>query len=267
MDGRRRRYVPLDINIAFGKLGEKLLTRFGNEGLFIWMLLLPAAKKETPQGTFTYTSEPEAWTKLGAIATSVTLNEFFTFTGQLKKTRRTCVGRVQHVSIRGWEQWNKVWETEAARERSARKRAETTRTVPELSARVISTEGEGEYEGEGEVKTLTPNKDRSAANVREIFTYWQTTRNHPKARLGDDRRRKILARLRDGFDVDELKRAVDGVALDPWEDRGRHDDIGVIFRNGSQVEKFLALHGDVSVLSLEERRERHLASLREKGAA
>lgn len=172
MDGRRRRYVPLDVNVAFGRTGGKLLTKFGNEGLFTWMLLLAAAKKETPQGTFTYTSDPEAWTKLGGIPTAFTLDEFFVFTGQLKKTRRTRTGRVQHVSIRGWEQWNKAWETQVARERSASKRAQITRRIGEEHANDTSTEGEYEGEYEGELKPL-PDKP-AETKPRKRDEVWDT---------------------------------------------------------------------------------------------
>lgn len=139
---------------------------------------------------------------------------------------------------------------------------QNSRTDATPSSRKLLEQSRGEESREEGRTSLSSNG--STANVKTVFDYWKTTRNHPKARLGDERKRKIAARLREGFTVDELKLAVDGVALDPWEDRGRHDDIGVIFRNASQVEKFLGLHGDLTVLTAEERRERHLASLREK---
>ncbi len=80
-----------------------------------------------------------------------------------------------------------------------------------------------------------------ADDVDEVFSYWQTSRSKPRARLTPKRRQKIEARLREGSSVAELKLAIDGVARDPWKDRPLQDDILIIFRNREQVEKFLDL--------------------------
>ncbi len=86
--------------------------------------------------------------------------------------------------------------------------------------------------------------------VVAVFEHWQRARAKPRCRLTRDRERKIRARLRE-YSTAELMLAVDGVANDPWQDRSSHDDIGVVFRNAQQVDKFLALasvpngsHGD-----------------------
>lgn len=137
------------------------------EGLCTWMLLLAAAKREPNQGTFTFTSEPEAWTKLGATANGFTFNEFITWCGRAKKTRRTVSGRVSYVEIIGWQQWNDAWEREADNRRKSRKRAQITpdisRNLSGTSPEVAGTEVEVEYEVE--VKPLaspvvTPKKER-----------------------------------------------------------------------------------------------------------
>lgn len=81
----------------------------------------------------------------------------------------------------------------------------------------------------------------SAADVQRIFDHWKAARGKTRATLTENRRSKIKARLRD-FSADELTRCIDGVALDPWEDRPRHDDLTVVLRNSEQVEKFLSFH-------------------------
>lgn len=118
VDGRRRRYVPLDTLVAFSPFGAKLVEKWGMEGLCAWMLLLAAAKREPVQGTFTYTSEPEAWTKLGAVATSFTFEEFVAFCGRFKQTRKRRSGRVTYVSIPSWEGWNKGYKAQTDSERT-----------------------------------------------------------------------------------------------------------------------------------------------------
>jgi hypothetical protein len=106
-DKRRSRYVPLDVFVAFDEFGSKLIEKWGMEGLCCWMLLLAAAKREVTQGLFTYTSEDEAWSKLGARPDNVSLDEFLRFAGQCKKTKKTRQGRVTYVQIRKWEKWNR----------------------------------------------------------------------------------------------------------------------------------------------------------------
>ncbi len=55
--------------------------------------------------------------------------------------------------------------------------------------------------------------------------------------------------------------AVDGVANDPWQDRSSHDDIGVVFRNAQQVDKFLAMAAPTNGSHGEDlRRSRELAA-------
>jgi uncharacterized phage protein (TIGR02220 family) len=117
-----------------------------------------------------------------------------------------------------------------------------------------------EREKEKEINPSVAN----ATSVKEIFDYWAEKRNKQRSRLTENRRKKIRARLRE-FTSEELKRCIDGVALDPWEDRPRHDDLTIIFRSQEQVEKFLALSDDVSVMSREDRLRRHFDSLKERG--
>ncbi len=91
-----------------------------------------------------------------------------------------------------------------------------------------------------------PKVDRAAVDT--VLGYW-ATELYPKRRpIFDKPRRAIVeARLAD-FTPEQLCRAVDGVALSDWH-MGRdpktegksYRDIGVIFRNAGQVEKFLEL--------------------------
>lgn len=153
-ESKRGRYVPMDVNVAFKSFGSKLEIKWGMEGLCSWMLLLAAAKREPTQGTFTYTSEIEAWTKLGATATKFTFDTFITFCGRNKQTRKTVSGRVSYVEITGWRQWNDEWSRQLDAGRKSRKRRESapdkSRTPPGHSSDAPGTEVEGENEGEVE---------------------------------------------------------------------------------------------------------------------
>lgn len=144
--------MPVDVLVAFSPFGAKLEAKWSMEGLCTWMLLLAAAKREPVQGTFTYTSEVEAWTKLGATATGFTFDEFASFCGRAKQTRKTRSGRITYVEIRGWERWNDDWERQSASQRMTRKRGKSTRTVGERSEHDARTEADTETEGEVEAE-------------------------------------------------------------------------------------------------------------------
>lgn len=85
-----------------------------------------------------------------------------------------------------------------------------------------------------------PPPDKPAATISAIFEHWRTVRGKGRAQLTDNRRRKIQARLK-RFTPDELRAAIDAVALDPWDERHRYDDLTVLLRNDEQVERFLEL--------------------------
>jgi hypothetical protein len=92
---------------------------------------------------------------------------------------------------------------------------------------------------------LQPHEVQTPASpnghVQEIYDYWRTERgktNRRYDRISDARRKKIVARLRE-FTADDLKQAIAAVALDPWAERPRHDDLTIILRSREQVERFL----------------------------
>ncbi len=79
--------------------------------------------------------------------------------------------------------------------------------------------------------------------MRSILSYANTTLGH-KWKLTDGRKSKIRARLREGYTVDQLKAAIDGALLDPWEFRcvNNNDDPLILFRDSTHVDRFLAFH-------------------------
>lgn len=87
--------------------------------------------------------------------------------------------------------------------------------------------------------------------VEEIFNCWKSTLNHPKSILDEKRRKLIIARLKEGFTVEQLKQAIEGIARSEWHmgqnDRHtRYDGLELIFRDAGKVEKFMALAGEAA---------------------
>ena len=86
-------------------------------------------------------------------------------------------------------------------------------------------------------------KESEMSQIREVFTYWQQTFNHPKALLSKDRAGKIRSRLREDYTIPQLKRSIDGCKASPYHmgdnDSGKvYDSIGLIFRSAEKVEDF-----------------------------
>lgn len=83
-----------------------------------------------------------------------------------------------------------------------------------------------------------------AAQVRCVFEFWQEHLNHPKSALDSKRERVITQRLKDGYSVDDLKTAIRGLRLTPYnmgqnDRRQVYDDIELICRDAAHVDRFI----------------------------
>jgi hypothetical protein len=101
---------------------------------------------------------------------------------------------------------------------------------------------------EGSISSKPDGSDAKAAQVREVFEHWRAKLGSPKKKLTGDRDRRIRARLREGFTVEQLKTAVDGVLLDDWlmgrdpKTNGKNwTGVDTIFKSGSKVEYLVEL--------------------------
>jgi hypothetical protein len=81
--------------------------------------------------------------------------------------------------------------------------------------------------------------------ITVVYGLWRTKRNRMRRnydRISPARKRVIAARLKDGYTVEQLERALDGVAVDEarWPERANQDDLTIVFRR-ENVDKFLDL--------------------------
>lgn len=85
-----------------------------------------------------------------------------------------------------------------------------------------------------------PDKNKILnAQAKEIFDHWKTVFGKTdQCKYTDDRKNKILARLRDGYTVDHCKRAIDGCGASEYHRAGNYTSIDLIFRNGGHLERF-----------------------------
>ncbi len=83
-----------------------------------------------------------------------------------------------------------------------------------------------------------------AADVKTVIAHY--VGYHPKAKPGDDEKKKIRARLKDGYSAADLCRAIDGIhksAFHQGENQGnkRYDTLELVVRKSSQVAKFIEI--------------------------
>lgn len=96
--------------------------------------------------------------------------------------------------------------------------------------------------GDRELCEMPPPEQPVADPVRQVFSHWQTEHNHPTAKLDDKRRKRIQARLAQGFSAEELCKAITGARYDTWlmgknPSNKRYDGIDTLLRDAAQVEK------------------------------
>lgn len=84
-------------------------------------------------------------------------------------------------------------------------------------------------------------------DVIDVFEHWRAAMKKTKAvKLDAKRKGKIRARLKDGFTVDDIKKAIDGCASSAFHmgdnPNGRkHDDLELICRDGTKLESFMSM--------------------------
>lgn len=96
------------------------------------------------------------------------------------------------------------------------------------------------------LEPVAQDKSRSTSTSENaVFAHWCQVLEKRGAKFTEERREAVRARLREGYTVEQLKQAIDGCSKTPHNmgqnDRGtRFDDLELICRSGSHVERFIA---------------------------
>lgn len=105
------------------------------------------------------------------------------------------------------------------------------------------------------VKPIVPAKAvTGSVEAQAVFAYWQEKRGYQRAKLDAKRLKAITSRLKDGYSVEDLCKAIDGIARSPHhmgenDRRTMYDDIELICRDGPKVDNFMKLAGAAPGLS------------------
>lgn len=101
-------------------------------------------------------------------------------------------------------------------------------------------------------------EDESVANhaqgaeIVALIERWKAATGHVKSKVSGDRVKAVKARLRDGYSIEQLELAIDGIAAYPFVGTGgqrfgrgkpsqRHDRLGIALGGGEAVERFAVL--------------------------
>lgn len=85
--------------------------------------------------------------------------------------------------------------------------------------------------------------------ARSVFDYWAHARHRALGLNGEGPRQvatprrmsRIRARLKEGYAVAQLKRAIDGVLASEYHLKGGYTDIELICRDQAHVERYMAM--------------------------
>lgn len=77
---------------------------------------------------------------------------------------------------------------------------------------------------------------------QEIFNFWKKTFEKSDRTVFDNRRKtKVIARLKDGYSVDQLKQAITGCASSEYHVENHHIDLELICRDATHTDRFIGL--------------------------
>lgn len=114
------------------------------------------------------------------------------------------------------------------------------------NAKAMRTHSEGNANHKPKTNNHKPvTKDNNmSSDAQRLFEYWQVVMKKEKAKLTSKRKNCILARLREGYSVDQISMAIDGCMSSPYH-MGQNDggtlynDLTLICRSGDKVESFI----------------------------
>lgn len=151
----RRRFYRVDLDFWHKRTCDRLLAELGPWGPCVWLALIAEAKRAHLKGTVIVTGEPQFWQLLGLYGDEhrippFTMNEFLTLTGRLKQTSRTPVGRLLHITLTRFGEWQKDAAKEDDRDRKNTSKTDgfTPETTPEASRNENRTYNDFDFEYE-----------------------------------------------------------------------------------------------------------------------
>jgi uncharacterized protein YdaU (DUF1376 family) len=110
--------------------------------------------------------------------------------------------------------------------------------------------------------TLSTKVDVLSESVVEIFQFWKVELNHPKAVLDQKRSKAIRARLKEGYTVERIKEAIEGIQrcahnMGVNDRQEVYDDIELICRSGANIDRFADVRHGPSLEAVKARQKKN----------
>lgn len=153
---------------------------------------------------------------------------------------------------RGYDPQANAWLTEVGRRKAAGRKAFREEhgwqpeATPDSKPQRLEEFLADYWEGQAAESPPEPSPPPDQTPVSEVFDYWRAVMEKPEALLDSTRSKAIAARLKQGYSVDQLKRAIDGCKASAFH-QGRNDnrqvynDIELICRDTKRVESFISI--------------------------
>lgn len=158
----QKRYYRVDVDFWHKRTCHALLQEFGPWGPCVWLALIAEAKKGSIPGRVIVTSMEALQERLGLLGYDLgfDLDAFFRATGRLKQTSRTPVGRLTHIVLTRYGDWQRDWKRAEDRERkNTSKQGDST---SEQTAENVATEnGESSRSSSTTRSSSSPQRDGS----------------------------------------------------------------------------------------------------------
>ena len=156
-------------------------------------------------------------------------------------TQRRCV-HVQDAEERKGTRKGKEGNKEQGKEREGEVSDDTCRADAQPSPEPEVVEGEIIHNDHSPPDSKA--RRDSPELIREVFCFWQETLKHPQAKLDEKRKKHIRAALKTGYTVNDLKTAILGCSLTPFNmgdnERGqKYDGLHVILKDADQIDRFI----------------------------
>lgn len=91
-----------------------------------------------------------------------------------------------------------------------------------------------------ETKKEKSPPDSRSADAERVFVFWKETfKKAPRTKFLSDRRRKVISRLNEGTTEKEIRMAIVGCSISDFHRENGHNDLELICRNRTQIEKFI----------------------------
>ena len=107
----------------------------------------------------------------------------------------------------------------------------------------------GQYEREK--AKADPRMDSRYGELKKIVNRWKRATGHEKSMISDDRLKLVRARLKDGYTIEQIELAIDGLAACPYvvdaqrvrtgKPSQRYDQLEHALKGGAKLERFAVL--------------------------